>query len=323
MRIPVDRTLDVSIRQQIRGAIADEIAFGALGPGSPLPSVRDLAECAGVAPVTISKIYAELQAGGLIEGRSGSGTFVAESPLARAARTPGIRDLRDRIDGMVDLAGSLGVTPADIAALVNLRARRMQATGPTPRIAMVGLFDDATQSYAACVAAQVGPLARIEAATVQALETDGAVRDRIRGASVILTFADLQARVEAAAGGVRVISLRFIPAEATRMALAALDPLDRVALVSRFAEFAPILTLGFRRFAAHVQTFAVLPMEDAAGHLADCDVLVLSTGADAAARHAAPGTRIIEYRHIPDPGDIDRLVLPLLGDGALRRKEAS
>ena len=322
MRIPVDRTLGVSIRQQIRGAIADGIAFGALGPGSPLPSVRDLAERAGVAPVTVSKIYAELQAGGLIEGRSGSGTFVADSPLARAARTPGIRELRDRIDGMVELARSLGVTPADVAALVNLRAGRLAAV-ETPRIAMVGLFDDATRSYAACVAAQVGPLAQVEAATLHALETDGAVGDRVRGAGLILTFADLQARVEAVAGGVRTISLRFIPAEATRMALAALDPLDRVALVSRFAEFAPILTLGFRRFAAHVQTFEVLPMEDAAGLLDDRDVLVLSTGADAAARHAAPGTRIIEYRHIPDPGDIDRLVLPLLGEVTQRRKEAS
>ena len=39
---------------------------------------------------------------------------------------------------------------------------------------------------------------------------------------------------------------------------------------------------------------------------------MLATGADDAAQLAKPGALRIEYRHIPDPGDIDRLLMPLL-----------
>ncbi len=91
----------------------------------------------------------------------------------------------------------------------------------------------------------------------------------------------------------------------------------------------PILTLGVRRFAAHVQTFSVVNMDDPElrSVIAQCDVLVLATGAEEVGRHARADTPIIEYRHIPDPGDIDRLVLPRLtrikSSAAQHRKEAS
>jgi hypothetical protein len=138
--------------------------------------------------------------------------------------------------------------------------------------------------------------------------------------------------------GVPILSIRFIPSEATRMALASLDPMARVGVVSRFADFLPVLTLGVRRFAAHVRDIVAANLDDPniATLLADCDVVVLATGADEAARMAKPGAARVEYRHIPDPGDIDRLVMPLLGpipepqgllaDGqpvTLARKEAS
>jgi hypothetical protein len=103
----------------------------------------------------------------------------------------------------------------------------------------------------------------------------------------------------------------------------------KVGVVSRFAGFLPILTLGVRRFAAHLQKVTALVMDDPTlpEALAGCDVLVLSTGADAAAVYAPTGAAKIEYRHIPDPGDIDRLVIPFItnaDESAERgRKEAS
>lgn len=310
MKIRIDRASPISVRQQLRGAIEHEIAFGGKTVGDPLPSVRDLAGTLGVAPVTVSKVYAELKADGLIVSRSGSGTFVADSPFARMAGQADMLRLRRDIDAVIDLAVQAGCAPADLLAVINARVTHRIGSISRGRIVMLGIFGDATASYARCIEDQVGHLAAVEAATVDQLDTDAELRERVRGADLVLTFASLEARIARLLPGVPLLSLRFIPAEATRLALAAIDPLRRVGVVSRFPEFLPILNLGVRRFAAHLQPVASLVLDDPGlpAALAGCDVLVVSTGAEAAAAHAAPGATTIEYRHIPDPGDIDRRV---------------
>jgi hypothetical protein len=97
----------------------------------------------------------------------------------------------------------------------------------------------------------------------------------------------------------------------------------RVGVVSRFADFSPVLNLGVRRFAAHVRDIVAVNLDDPqiAAVLADCDAVILATGADEAPL-AKPGAPRIEYRHIPDPGDIDRLVMPLVAPTPAK-KEAS
>lgn len=113
------------------------------------------------------------------------------------------------------------------------------------------------------------------------------------------------------------------------MALASIDPMARMAVVSRFTGFLPVLTLGVRRFAAHVQDVMALTLDDPglARKLANRDVVIFSTGADAALDVARPGAMRIEYRHIPDPGDIERLVVPVVAPSEVPavsgRKEAS
>lgn len=310
----VNRSLHIPLRQQLRGAIEHAISFGGLGAGAALPSVRDLAEQAGVAPMTVSKVYADLKAEGLVEGRGGSGTFVADSPLAAVGRSAAVEPLRAQIDQLIDQVAALGLRPSDLTAIVNARVVYRLGGDSRQRIAMIGLFDDATASYADRVARQVGQAAVVEPVTIGGIRADRTALDRVRKADLILTFSSLQADVESLTGRTDVISLRFIPSEATRMELAAVDPMARIAVVSRFVEFLPILTLGIRRFAAHVQTFSVVNLDDPdlEDVVSQCDVLVLATGAEEAGRRARSGVPIIEYRHIPDPGDIDRLVMPRL-----------
>jgi DNA-binding transcriptional MocR family regulator len=60
---------------------ASDIASGALPPGTRLPTHRQLAEQEGLALVTASRVYAELEAMGLISGETGRGTFVREIAL--------------------------------------------------------------------------------------------------------------------------------------------------------------------------------------------------------------------------------------------------
>ena len=78
MRFQVDRDLPVPLGVQLRGLIEYGIACGELSIGERLPSVRELADAIGVAPMTVSQVYRDLKKAGLIEARSGSGTFVAD-----------------------------------------------------------------------------------------------------------------------------------------------------------------------------------------------------------------------------------------------------
>lgn len=62
-------------------AFAADIRSGTLPPGTRLPTHRQLAAKEGLALVTASRVYAELEAMGLISGETGRGTFVRETAL--------------------------------------------------------------------------------------------------------------------------------------------------------------------------------------------------------------------------------------------------
>ena len=63
--------------------LVERIRSGGLPPGSRLPTHRQLARAHGVALVTASRAYAELQSLGLVSGEVGRGTFVREAVLPR------------------------------------------------------------------------------------------------------------------------------------------------------------------------------------------------------------------------------------------------
>ncbi|RQS30918.1 PLP-dependent aminotransferase family protein [Burkholderia sp. Bp8992] len=71
--------------KQLVDRFAADIRSGRLRPGTRLPTHRDLAAREGLALVTATRVYAELQAMGLVSGETGRGTFVKE-PLSRDQR---------------------------------------------------------------------------------------------------------------------------------------------------------------------------------------------------------------------------------------------
>ena len=329
MKIIIDRKKTMPIHRQVMDAIEQAVFLGALQVGASLPSVRDLAGMAGIAPMTVSKAYAELKTAGVIEARAGSGTFVADGPLAQLSAREGLRELQAEADALIDAAFNLGL-PADIlSTLISARIAARQNRGPRKRVVMVGLFSEATDRYAASIAAQIGDLAKVVGTTIVQIAADDALRQDVEAADLVLTFATLGADLARLLPTARLVSIRFIPSEDTRMALASIDPMARMAVVSRFTGFLPVLTLGVRRFAAHVQDVMALTLDDPglARKLANRDVVIFSTGADAALDVARPGAMRIEYRHIPDPGDIERLVVPVVAPSEVPavsgRKEAS
>ena len=84
--IVVDRAdgdpLAAQVSTQVRSAVTD----GVLHAGDRLPSTRDLAATLGVSRTVVTTAYASLFAEGWLEGRHGSGTYVAD--VAPAPTTP-------------------------------------------------------------------------------------------------------------------------------------------------------------------------------------------------------------------------------------------
>ena len=87
--IVVDRAdgdpLAAQVSTQVRAAVTD----GALHAGDRLPSTRDLAATLGVSRTVVTTAYASLFAEGWLEGRHGSGTYVADVAPAPAAPATG------------------------------------------------------------------------------------------------------------------------------------------------------------------------------------------------------------------------------------------
>lgn len=66
------------IYTQIMEHITSDIISGTYDPGSKLPSVRELAQTAGVNPNTMQKALSELERTGLLYSQRTSGRFITE-----------------------------------------------------------------------------------------------------------------------------------------------------------------------------------------------------------------------------------------------------
>lgn len=109
--------------QPLVDELATQIRTGRLPPGTRLPTHRQLAQRHGVALVTATRVYAELEAMGLVSGEVGRGTFVRENTLPRGL---GI-DQQAVAAGVVDLNFNYPSLPGQARLLS--RALRELATG--------------------------------------------------------------------------------------------------------------------------------------------------------------------------------------------------
>jgi GntR family transcriptional regulator / MocR family aminotransferase len=76
--VVVDRAGPVPLAVQISAQLQRAVTGGALRAGDRLPSSRDLAATLGVSRTVVTNAYARLFAEGWLEGRHGSGTYVAD-----------------------------------------------------------------------------------------------------------------------------------------------------------------------------------------------------------------------------------------------------
>jgi DNA-binding transcriptional regulator YhcF (GntR family) len=309
----LDRSLPVPLGTQLRGLIEFGIALGELPTGQRLPSVRELAERAGIAHMTVATVYRELRQAGLIEAKPGAGTYVGDGHNTDGLRSHAIRKIQRRIEVLFNEAEQLGLAPSVVSSLVNARAAR----GPTPsralRLVMVGNFVDTTQQYADRIQDYLGSDDTIIVTTVDALHTGETFP---LPCDICVTLAHRRGEVEhLVPSGIPVVGLSFIPAEETRAQLARIDPMARVGIVSVFPEFTALMKPGVLRFAPHVSNVDVrlITSPDLAAFLSQVDVAIYASGAEPTVRKLLPPDRqAMEFRYVPDPHAIRATLLPVI-----------
>ena len=127
MQLWLNRTGNVSLREQLTTQVVLGIVSRDLAPGQRLPSTRDLARRFGIHANTASAAYRQLEKEGWLEFRHGSGVFVrATRPLAQ--RTPELM-VDELIGDLMAKARKLGAPPA----LVRSRMRRWLQMDPPGR----------------------------------------------------------------------------------------------------------------------------------------------------------------------------------------------
>lgn len=76
--VPIDRTLDISLKRQVYEYLKKLILHGELKAGERLPATREFASQLGISRNVVIEAFEQLLAEGYIIGQQGSGSFVAD-----------------------------------------------------------------------------------------------------------------------------------------------------------------------------------------------------------------------------------------------------
>lgn len=320
MEFHLDRNASTPLGAQLRGMIEYAITFGALKPGEQLPSVREMADLLGVAPMTVAQVYRELRAAELVYSKPGAGTFIADASSLLGSSSQNLDALHGHLDALIDCGMMMGFNASDLGALVSNRFSERQRQFKKKSVFLIGNFIDAARDYAQCIAETLGEIAAVEATTITELRSDAQLLERVGSADLLLTFAHRRREVSQLLPGLPLLNISFIPSEMTRRSLASLEPLTRTLVVSIFPEFTSLMTRGVERFAPHVTQVTVVHRDDPQlpQLIKETDALVYATGAQDLTVQLVAGQQFFEYRHVPDAGEIQRVVVPLLQQGILQ-----
>ena len=124
----VDPRDPVPVWKQIEDGVRRLVATGALRPGRPIPSVRDLARDLRVNPMTVSKAYQRLGEAGVLEVRRGEGTFVASAApqMTRGEKTRALDAAAARFAGV---AVTLGASVEEATRAVSAAWQALRTDG--------------------------------------------------------------------------------------------------------------------------------------------------------------------------------------------------
>ncbi|GAU78513.1 PLP-dependent aminotransferase family protein [Fusibacter sp. 3D3] len=106
MKITLDRNSKTSLKQQLYDEFENRITSGILTSNTPLPSIRTVAKSSEISPMTVVKVYEQLENKGLIYKIQGKGSFVADNKFILEEKTELINgQWQDKIQDYVVRAG--------------------------------------------------------------------------------------------------------------------------------------------------------------------------------------------------------------------------
>ena len=101
---------------QIVAQVGAKVMAGEWKVGDPLPSIRELAGSCRVSVITVKRAYLELERAGVIVTWQGKGSFVAD--VVDATRTLAAQEFQAQLNGLLDAATRLGLSPKDVVGRV-------------------------------------------------------------------------------------------------------------------------------------------------------------------------------------------------------------
>jgi GntR family transcriptional regulator len=107
------------IYEQILRQVRAQILAGELAEGSPLPSIRKLAQTLQISVITTKRAYDELEREGLIDTVGGKGTFVA-SPNPEFLREKRVRAVEEKLSQAISAARDSAISHAEIKRMFTL-----------------------------------------------------------------------------------------------------------------------------------------------------------------------------------------------------------
>ncbi|MFL9877030.1 PLP-dependent aminotransferase family protein [Herbaspirillum rhizosphaerae] len=257
--------------KQLVDLFAADIRSGLLRPGTRLPTHRQLAAKEGLALVTATRVYAELDAMGLVSGETGRGTFVRETALPP---DQGV-DLQAVAAGVIDLNFNYPSLPEQ-TRLLSTALRRLASSGDLE--ALLRYQPHAGRPHERATVAQHLASRGLSVAAEQVLIVSGAQHGLAVTAMALLNPGDVVATDALTYSGFKVL------AEAQRLELAAvplsehgpdLDALEKLCRKRRVRALYTMPTLhnpmGWvmnleqrKRLVAIVRQYGLLIIEDAA-----------------------------------------------------------
>ena len=119
--LKIDKENGIPVYVQAEQQIRLLVHQGVLLAGDPMPTVRELAVALGVNSNTITRVYRDLQAEGLLVLRRGVGTFISENAKGRSAAAKDWSTLERKIDELMPLCRRMNIEPIELFQLIEKR----------------------------------------------------------------------------------------------------------------------------------------------------------------------------------------------------------
>ncbi len=311
MDIRLDPADSAPVYLRLVAEILKKIETGALAPGDRLPTVREMARSAGLAPGTVRHAYNALAREGAVEMAQGRGTFVRGAAPGAGSRQ---KQAMDAIGAMLDRMDELGFTPREISMYLSLALRQRGAAGELIPVAVVDCNPESLRQ----VALQLSYFSGVELSEFLLDDVRRAGGPVLSGYPLIVTTQSHGPELSALMGERREAIGKVVlsPSAETIMALSRLEAGTNLAVYCETARFSEIVGNGLRLFPGLMSTAApvclagVTPLrgalEGAGAVITAPDYLSFALPEDlkALAAFEAGGGRLIRYHHQIDRGSL-------------------